>query len=542
MKGKKRVHAFKNRMEHWQVVSIGLTVYDAIAMILAFFLALWFRFDCRYTMIPKEYLNLYFKFILIYAVISIFVFRKMRLYNSIWRFASYSELLRTVVATGITFVIHCVGMNVFFGRMPLSYYVFGIMIQFVLTLGVRFSYRFVLLERSRQRKAEEIAKAKKVLLIGAGKAGQMILRDIKTAKELEDVVCCIIDDNPNKWGRYIEGVPVVGGRDDILSCVERFKIEKIVVAIPSATAQEKRDILKALRVLDEDEDGVLRPTLAGLLALGFYPQKHFPRLSVSFAAYPGTTKATLPETGQRFLDSNDFVGPIPVMIAEAVAAVAKNMRTGSFFEGAFREDVPDYPQEAVREAVANALMHRDYSPEAWGAQVQVNMYADRLEILNPGGLYGSVTVDTLGTLGLSSSRNEFLSKILGSTPYAQAPGKVRYVVENKGSGYAEIETQLAAAYMEPPKPRDRPGSFSLTFCKRRLTPSEQHDYSNENIENAILAMATERETISAKEVEEASRLSRGTVLKHINNLIRQGSLEATEPGSSRKKRYRLTRP
>ena len=210
-------------MEHWQVVSIGLTVYDAIAMILAFFLALWFRFDCRYTMIPKEYLNFYFKFILIYAVISIFVFRKMRLYNSIWRFASYSELLRTVVATGITFVIHCVGMNVFFGKMPLSYYVFGIMIQFVLTLGVRFSYRFVLLERSRQRKAEEIAKAKKVLLIGAGKAGQMILRDIKTAKELEDIVCCIIDDN--------------------LSCVERFKIEKIVVAIPSATAQEKRDIL-----------------------------------------------------------------------------------------------------------------------------------------------------------------------------------------------------------------------------------------------------------------------------------------------------------
>ena len=304
----------------------------------------------------------------------------------------------------------------------------------------------------------------------------------------------------------------------------------------------KQDILKALRVLDEDENGVLRPTLAGLLALGFYPQKYFPRLTVSFAAYPGTTKATLQETGQRFLDSNDFVGPIPVMIAEAVSAVAKNMRTGSFFEGAFREDVPDYPQEAVREAVANALMHRDYSPEAWGSQVQVNLYADRLEILNPGGLYGSVTVDTLGTLGLSSSRNEFLSKILGSTPYPQAPGKVRYVVENKGSGYVEIASQLAAAYMEPPKPHDRPGSFSLTFCKRRLTLSEQHDYSNENIENAILAMATEHETVSAKEVEEASRLSRGTVLKHINNLIRQGSPEAKEPGSSRKKRYRLTHP
>lgn len=207
-----KVYYMKNKVEHWQVVSIGLVVYDTIAVTLAFFLALWFRFDCRYTMIPSEYLSAYYKFLLIYVVFSIFVF-------------------------------HCIGITVLFGRMPLSYYVFGIMIQFALTLGVRFSYRFVLLERSRQRKSEEIAKAKRVLLIGAGKAGQMILRDIKTAKELKDIVCCIIDDNPNKWGRYVEGVPVIGGRDDILSAVERFKIEKIVLAVPSASAQEKRDIL-----------------------------------------------------------------------------------------------------------------------------------------------------------------------------------------------------------------------------------------------------------------------------------------------------------
>lgn len=238
-----KVYYMKNKVEHWQVVSIGLVVYDTIAVTLAFFLALWFRFDCRYTMIPSEYLSAYYKFLLIYVVFSIFVFWRMRLYNSIWRFASYSELLRTIVATGITFVFHCIGITVLFGQMPLSYYVFGIMIQFALTLGVRFSYRFVLLERSRQRKSEEIAKAKRVLLIGAGKAGQMILRDIKTAKELKDIVCCIIDDNPNKWGRYVEGVPVIGGRDDILSAVERFKIEKIVLAVPSASAQEKRDIL-----------------------------------------------------------------------------------------------------------------------------------------------------------------------------------------------------------------------------------------------------------------------------------------------------------
>lgn len=254
-----KVYYMKNKVEHWQVVSIGLVVYDTIAVTLAFFLALWFRFDCRYTMIPSEYLSAYYKFLLIYVVFSIFVFWRMRLYNSIWRFASYSELLRTIVATGITFVFHCIGITVLFGRMPLSYYVFGIMIQFALTLGVRFSYRFVLLERSRQRKSEEIAKAKRVLLIGAGKAGQMILRDIKTAKELKDIVCCIIDDNPNKWGRYVEGVPVIGGRDDILSAVERFKIEKIVLAVPSASAQEKRDILNICK-----ETGCELKTLPGI--------------------------------------------------------------------------------------------------------------------------------------------------------------------------------------------------------------------------------------------------------------------------------------
>lgn len=229
----------KKKVEHWQVVSLALAGYDAVSIVIAFFLALWFRFDCRYSMIPKEFLGAYLKFIGIYVIFSLFVFWRLRLYNSIWRFASYSELVRMIVATGISSLFHCTGMTLFLGRMPLSYYFFGTVIQFGMTLMVRFAYRFVLLERSKRRKTEEIAKAKRVLLIGGGKAGQIILRDIKTAKELKDIVCCIIDDNPNKWGRYIEGVPIVGGRDDILSCVERYKIDKIIVAVPSATVEEK---------------------------------------------------------------------------------------------------------------------------------------------------------------------------------------------------------------------------------------------------------------------------------------------------------------
>ena len=168
----------KKKVEHWQLVSLALAGYDAISIIIAFFLALWFRFDCRYSMIPKEFLGAYLKFIGIYVIFSLFVFWRLRLYNSIWRFASYSELVRMIVATGISSLFHCTGMTLFLGRMPLSYYFFGTVIQFGMMLMVRFAYRFVLLERSKRRKTEEIAKAKRVLLIGGGKAGQIILRDI----------------------------------------------------------------------------------------------------------------------------------------------------------------------------------------------------------------------------------------------------------------------------------------------------------------------------------------------------------------------------
>ena len=233
----------KKKLEHWQIISIGLIIYDAVAIAAAFFIALWLRFDCNYSMIPDRYFEAYLKFMPIYIMFSVLVFWKVRLYRSIWRFASYSELVRTIIATIITFVFHCIGISVFFSKMPISYYVFGIIIQFILILGIRFSYRFVLLERGRKDSLEKLSTGKRVMLIGAGNAGQMILRDIKKSVAATDVVSCFIDDNPNKWGRFIDGIPVEGGRDDIFAAVKKYNIDKIFLAIPSATAEEKRDIL-----------------------------------------------------------------------------------------------------------------------------------------------------------------------------------------------------------------------------------------------------------------------------------------------------------
>ena len=126
--------------------------------------------------------------------------------------------------------------------MPMAYYLLGAVIQLVLLVGVRFSFRFIQAIRKRTQ-INHSNQGSRVMLIGAGSAGQMILRFLTQAKELSVIVVCIIDDNPNKWNRYMEGIPVVGGRDDILYAAKKYNVDKIFLAIPSATAEQKRDIL-----------------------------------------------------------------------------------------------------------------------------------------------------------------------------------------------------------------------------------------------------------------------------------------------------------
>lgn len=230
------------KLKHWQVITVYIMIYDMLAIAFSYLAALWLRFDCKFEAIPEDYLASYLKFLPEYLAACMILFWILKLYQSIWRFASYHEFYWVFVATVITSFIHIIGISALYGRMPISYYIFGGILQFLFTLGVRFVYRFVLLMRRSQAKADFV-KRKRVMLVGAGAAGKMILRDIKEAKETSEEVCCIIDDNPNKWYRYIEGVIVAGGRNDILSAVEKYKIEKIYVAIPSAATEEKREIL-----------------------------------------------------------------------------------------------------------------------------------------------------------------------------------------------------------------------------------------------------------------------------------------------------------
>ncbi len=232
---------------HWQNVAVLLVLYDLVTANLSYAIALWLRYDCKFSGIYRPYLSAWGKFTPIYAVFCLIIFWKTKLYKSIWRFASYTELLYVIQASVITGIFHTAAITLLFQRMPISYYIIGTIMQFIFMVGIRFSYRLVLLLRSENKNAKTRGN---VMIIGAGNAGQVISRDVRRSREISDQVCCFIDDDPNKWGRYIDGIPIVGGRDYILESVEKYQIDKIYLAIPSATAEQRRDILEICKETD----------------------------------------------------------------------------------------------------------------------------------------------------------------------------------------------------------------------------------------------------------------------------------------------------
>ena len=241
MKETKTKRKKKKPIEHWQFITLLMMLFDIVAIHAAYFLALWMRFDFTYSAIPAQYLLVFTQTITVYSIVCVVVFLIVRLYRSIWRFASYMELLMTMAASAFTSVVYGVVITSFFQKMPVSYHLLGAALQFIFLIGIRFSYRLYLLIRRTSRDKE--GPVERVMLIGAGSAGQMILRDINHGGERRSRVVCLIDDNPNKWNRYIDGVPVVGGRDDILPNAEKYRINKIYFAIPSASSADRREIL-----------------------------------------------------------------------------------------------------------------------------------------------------------------------------------------------------------------------------------------------------------------------------------------------------------
>lgn len=249
MKVKKLLSLHINRSK---IAAILLLIYDAFVVNFSFFMALWLRFDCQFSTLVNEnneYFMIWLKFVPVHTVFSLCVFYGFKLYRSIWTFASYREFINVLYSNIVVFIMHTVGITSYINivgysvkRMPVSYYVFGTVLMFVFTLIIRFAYRFILLERSRISVTRS-KKAARVMIVGAGAAGRMILHDMNLSIDSKDKIICLIDDNPNKLGRYIDNVKVMGNRDDIPELAKKFSIDKIYITIPSISPDDKKAIL-----------------------------------------------------------------------------------------------------------------------------------------------------------------------------------------------------------------------------------------------------------------------------------------------------------
>jgi len=266
-----------------------------------------------------------------------------------------------------------------------------------------------------------------------------------------------------------DGEPVL---DASLDDLDREKIEDYLNRLNRARPQAMfmnqpfEQVLVQLGVVRAVER-TLRPTLAGLLVFGKYPQAKEPQLVITFLQFYGTTETEKTPRGERFLDNRKFEGAIPEMVENAVKHMMASLRKSSLIEGLWRRDIPEYPEEAVREMVVNAVAHRDYSQYVRGSYIQIRLFADRLEVQSPGGLYGNVTEDNLEEE--QSTRNRLLMRLMEDL----------HLVENRGSGIRTMIEAMRKANLEPPRFQDKRSSFWVILRNHTLLSPEALDWLNQ---------------------------------------------------------------
>ena len=338
-------------------------------------------------------------------------------------------------------------------------------------------------------------------------------------------------------------------------------------------ALSDREVLLQARILRIDSQGREVPTLGALLAMGSYPQAFFPQLMMSVVVLPGEELGEVTEDGRRFLDNHSCTGPIPSMLDEAMGVLVRNMRKTSTMEGLNSSGIGrveryEYPLEAIRELLVNALMHRDYSPGARGSQVQVELYTNRLVVRSPGG--GAVTIRDFGQPGVSSTRNSYLASILTDLP---DPGTGRLIAENRASGIPTVLRALKDAGLPAPQFADRllyvqvtlmqpPQGVSSTEQKtapedkiQQVTPSE-NKHSADTVELAgayasldglserqagiVRGLRAQGEAVSAAFIQEhwGRGASRTSITNDLRGLVDAKLIVPTAPPRSKNRKYR----
>lgn len=258
------------------------------------------------------------------------------------------------------------------------------------------------------------------------------------------------------------------------------------------------------------------PTLAGVMSFSVYPQAYFPQLCITAVVVPGTEIGETGEYGERFIDNKRITGAIPDMLEDAVDFVRKNSRTKTIIDdNGKRYDKPEYPMKAVREAILNALVHRDYSINTENVPIRIEMYRDRMEIISSGGLYGKISIDSLGKVR-PETRNAVLANIL----------ELLSITENRYSGIPIILTEFKKAGLPEPEFSVYHGEFKVIF--RNCANSEKSKTTRSITSEAILDFCSTPKTRA--ELIEYTGMSRYyTMSALIQPLIEAGKLKMTMP-------------
>lgn len=222
-----------------------LMVLDVLSIYFAYGFALFLRFDFMYSHILADsvhHMDNYLRSMPVWCAVTLLVFFFFRLYHSIWRQASVAEIESIILAYLVLLPIYMLIILKMDLNMPKSYYVMGYLLSFGLSTGIRFSFRLLRYVTQSLTRRDGGAEDR-IMVIGAGAAGQMLIREMQNSDKLNSRVCCVIDDNPNKLGKLIEGVEIVGNRHDIVSMAKKHNITRIVYAIPSNHSREHSKIL-----------------------------------------------------------------------------------------------------------------------------------------------------------------------------------------------------------------------------------------------------------------------------------------------------------
>ena len=245
----------------WRIRAAAIMLLDVVSIMAAYLFALILRFDFQLSSIPPEFQTGYLQFLPIWIIATIAVFFLCRLYHSIWGQVSVAELEMIVLTYVVLFPIYLIIIWIGGLKLPRSVYVMGVILNFGMTCVIRFGYRFLRTLR-RQVFPGHGAQTKRIMVIGGGEAGQMIIKELHGSEKTTGRVCCVIDDNPSKRGRVTEGVDIVGGRYDIVRMVQKYNITHIIFAIPSASLQDRTDILNICK-----ETGCKMQIIPGLYQL-----------------------------------------------------------------------------------------------------------------------------------------------------------------------------------------------------------------------------------------------------------------------------------